>query len=187
MESGDVGGYVTIALGAVIIVVVALISVGVMAMIKAVAAKNNGFITRSSLVAQEMPPGMLVSARVQPVPGRPHAVWLDVSLSGPSEMGFELWLAVKIGPHALIEGNFPVTFDDEQDARGLPNAPGTSALNTISSGGFRGMTVTSILRAFRFDAPPMPLSGEVHARITPFPGTSFTKSRLILTVGDSPF
>lgn len=186
MESGDVGNYVSIGVAALAILFTVAISVGVFAMIKAVARRNNGFISQSSLVAQNMAMGMPVMARFQPVPGRPHAVWLDVSLSGPSEMGFELWLAVRLGPHTLIEGTFPVTFDDEQDARGLPNAPGTTALNTVSSAGLGGMSVTSILRAFRFDAPPMPVGGEVHARITPFPGTSFSKLRLLLTVGDSP-
>jgi hypothetical protein len=163
-----------------------VLSRSIIASIRAAAKRNSEFIERSTIVSQDMPPGVQVLGRFQPQPRMAHAVWLDLAIAGPHPIGFDLWLKVTVGSATLIEGSFPVTFDSDMDARGLPNAEGISALNTSSSSGFTASSTQSILRAFRFDAPPMPAWGEVHARIIPHPGTTFTRARLLLTRGDSP-
>ena len=130
--------YVTIALGAVIIVVVALISVGVMAMIKAVAAKNNGFITHQLSSRRRCRRACSSPRAFSRRPGGPYrGLARRLALQPQRDDGLRALARGEARPARSSRGHFPVTFDDEQDARGLPNAPGTSALNTISSGGLR--------------------------------------------------
>lgn len=179
------GGAWTIA---VIVVAIIGFAAGLFALFRFVRARNERFLTSRAIVAQELPPAVLVSARFQTHSARPHAVWLDLDLGGGDHMGFELWLAIKVGGLALVEGSFAVGVDHDDDLRGLPDTgTGIVTLNTVSSSTLSTRRLRSVVRIFRFDVREVPSFGELHVRVIPSAGCAFTRSRVLLTVGESPF
>lgn len=149
--------------------------------------RHNELFLRSAIAARDLPFGVVTMTPFQPAPGRPHAVWLDLSIKGGEDIRFELFLAVRLGGTVLLEGTYPVTYDsDEGDFRGFPSGAGVVALDSVHSSVLGKVSAAAVLRAFRFDAPPMPLAGEIHARLAIPPGLLVERARLLLTVGDSP-
>ncbi len=159
--------------------------VGVLRSIAAVHRRNTAFLA-GAIAARDLPLGVLVAVPFQPVPGSAHAVWLDLSARSGDEIRFDLDLSVRIGNTLLIQGRYPVRFDSDADVSGLPNMSGTIELNASSRTGLGGNAVTTVLRAFRFDAPPMPLVAEVQARIAAPRDVVVERARLLVTVEDSP-
>lgn len=175
------------------IVLVGLVLVGVVIfvvrLVGGIAARgkqNRAFLDRA-IAASDLHHGAVATITFQPAPGAPHALWLDLALAGPSEeTGFQLGLTVRVGADALIDGTFDVTFDSEHDARGLPPAHGTIALNTQVAAVLGSDRITTVLRPFRFDAPAVPTRAEILVRFTPRPGTTVTRARALVTVPDVP-
>src|SRR6188768_2880181 len=81
------------------------------------AGRRNRAFLDAALVSRDLPPGAEVIATFEAAAGQPHAVWLDLTLSGKGELGFDVALVVRLGDKTLIDGTFPVRFDDENDAK----------------------------------------------------------------------
>jgi len=168
--------------GLVVIVVIAAIVKGA----KAKTARNREFLA-TGIANQPIMPGAPTQATFQTAATVAHAVWLDLELAGGKNVTFELALAVKVGDRMLIEGSYPVAFDDEEhDARGLPNAPGTSALNTVVAATPGATRIKTVLRAYRFDSPAPGTAGHVTATLVPGPGVNVSRAALIVTSPDAP-
>lgn len=184
MESSAVS-YVIVAIAVIVILGLAGgVTFAVFLSIAATKKRNDAFLAKA-LAWRDLAPGVVVHAPFTTAPGA-HGVWLDLSISGPNEqLAFELWLSVKVGPTTLLEGSYPVTVNDEGDAKGLPNPFGVSAISSTDSVTLGKQTMTSVLRAFRFDAPPSS-PAEVRARIAYGPGVTAQRARLLVTPGDAP-
>jgi hypothetical protein len=174
------------ALAIVLVVLSVAFVVAILASIHGVFRRNKAFLA-NAIVAQDLPPGAMIVTPFQPAPGWAHAIWLDLSLRSDLQPAFDVQLSVRLGGRIVIEGTYPVRFDSEGDASGLPNASGTTALNSSYRSGLGGCALTTVLRAFRFDAPPMPMMAEVHARFIAPPEVVVERARLLVTVKDSPF
>lgn len=166
----------------VIVVAVAAIAGGIVSSAKKKVQHNAAFLA-SAVVAQDLP----AQASFQTVPGAPHAIWLDLEVAGGAAVTFELALSVEVGGNRLLQGTYPVMFDDDDhDAKGLPNPPGISALNTKVAAMPGNTRITTVLRAFRFDGPASASAAQVHATLTPGPGVTTTRARLLVTSPDAP-
>jgi hypothetical protein len=173
------------ALIAALVIVIAVFAVRIVAGVRHKVESNASFLS-SALIAQDLPAATSVQVSVDLVPGAPHAVWLDVQLAGGREIAFELALAIDLGGRMLVDGTYPVTFDDEHDARGLPNPPGISALNTSVTSTPGSTRITTTLRAFRFDAPSSAQVAQIRAKLLPGPGMTLDRARLVVTTPDAP-
>lgn len=150
-------------------------------------AKTNTAFLATAIAALDVPLGMTVAIPFRPAPGAACSVWLDLAASGKTEqIRFELWLAVRVGPATVLEGTFPMSFDYEQDAHGLPGGHGTTALNSSGRSVLGTDHITTVLRLCGFVAPPTPVPAEVQVRITPAPGVTITRARALVTPGEAP-
>jgi len=166
----------------VVVVAVAVIAGGIVSSAKKKVQQNAAFLA-NAVVTQDLP----AQVSFQTVPSAPHAIWLDLELAGGAAVTFELALTVEVGGNRLVQGTYPVTFDDEDhDAKGLPNPPGISALNTKVAAMPGSTRITTVLRAFRFDGPASASAAQVHATLTPGPGVSASRARLLVTSPDAP-
>jgi len=173
--------------GCVLLVVlgIAAFAASIVAGIVRSSRRNRAFLD-AALVSKDLPPGAEVVVAFQAAAGQPHAVWLDLSLSGKGELGFDVALAVRVGDKTVIDGTYPVRFDDENDAKGLPYATGITAMNTTGRTGLGGGRITTTLKAFLVEASPSATTAEVRARIVEAPGVKLDRSRLLVTVRDAP-
>lgn len=170
----------------VLVLAVAGVAVKILAAVRAATARNRAFL-ETAIVAVELPPdGSERAASFQPASSTALGVWLDLLLDGPTELPFALWLSVRLGSTVLVEESFPVTFDDEGDAHGMPACAGGMALNTSSRALLSRMRMATVLRAYRFDVPSVAAPGEVRVRLTPGAGVTITRARLLVTPKDSP-
>jgi hypothetical protein len=159
---------------------VAKILLGVRAGIR----RNRDFLS-SAIVARELTPGAELSATFSPVAGSSHAVWLDLSLSGPEELPFELRLSLRVGDKVIVDDSYAVRFDDEGDVRGLPGGSGVTALNTSGRSGLGRAHTNTVLRICPFHAPTA-AAAEVRARLVPGEGVTVKRARLLVTERDAP-
>jgi hypothetical protein len=167
----------------VIVVVVAAIAGGIVSSAKKKRQHNASFLA-TAVFAQDLP----VQTSVPTNSGAPYAIWLDLELAANATVTFQLALAVEVGGTRLLDGTYPVTFDDndEHDAKGLPNPPGISALNTTVVALPGNTKITTVLRAFRFDVPAGATAMQVRASIVPGPGVTATRAHLLVTSPDAP-
>ncbi|MBX3162146.1 MAG: hypothetical protein KF773_39650 [Deltaproteobacteria bacterium] len=167
-------------------IVVAAALAGVIAAGARRKGRRNGHFLDGALVTRTLAPGAPTEVAFRTA-AAPHAVWIDLELTGVPRLAFELALSIRVGAAAVLEGSYRVTFDDEEhDARGLPNPPGLSALNTsavIAPGSWR---IATVLRAYRFDAPAAPASATVRATLSPAPGVIVAHAALVITSPDAP-
>lgn len=173
--------YLVIAVaGLAVVVVIGRIAAGAGAKTK----RNDDFLANAT--ASEVMPSRPALVTAPLTAGAPHAVWLELALAATGDITFELALSVEVDGNVLVSGAYPVTFNDEQDARGLPNPPGISALNTRASSLGRGSRLETTLRAFRFDAPGGASAVKVGATLVPGSGVTIERARLLVTRGDAP-
>lgn len=159
---------------------------GIIRSIRATSQRNTAFLARA-IAAQDIPPGGATAALpFRPAPGAAHALWLDLTLRGPEQLTFQLQLAVRVAGAVVLQGTYPVQIDEEGDARGLPGGYGTTALNTSQRSVLGSTTISTVLKACRFDAPPMPVAGEIYASIVAPPAVTIDRARLLVTVGEAP-
>lgn len=170
---------IAIALVGLILLGAVVFCVRLVAGIGARGKSNRAFLDAALSSCDVAPSGSLaVDARAGA-----YGVWLDLELSG-REPGFDLTLDVRVAGKSLLNGVYPIRFDSEQDARGLPDAA-AMALNTTSMSALGADRIKTVLRPFRFDVPS-PSRIEVRIQLTPIAGTTLTKSRALLTTPDAP-
>jgi hypothetical protein len=147
-------------------------------------SRHNAAFLANAVFAQDLP----VQTSVTTTAGAPYAIWLDLELAASAAATFQLSLTVEAAGTRVLDGTYPVTFDDndEHDAKGLPNPPGISALNTTVVAMPGNTRITTVLRAFRFDAPAGATATQIRASIVPGPGVSTTRARLLVTTPDAP-
>jgi hypothetical protein len=142
-------------------------------------ARNAAFLAQA-VATGDAPADAPVVLEVPTVEGGSYAVWLDMVLRGPSEPTFELALAITVDGKSVVDHVFPVAFDDEQDAKGLPPGNGITALNTRVSGFGSSTKIATVLRAFSVSTV-RPGRATIRARVTPGPDVTFERMRVLIT------
>lgn len=180
-QSAGIVAYVVVALGLLLLGAYVMHIVGGA---RGAAARNDAFLARA-LAARELAVGEELALPFVAAAGGAHAVWLELALRAQVRLAFELHLALRVGEATVVDGTFGVTFDEDGDARGLPDAAGGLALNTRQASMPGSERLSTVLRVARFDAPPG-AQGEVRVRVTAGDGAAVSRARVLVTSGDRP-
>lgn len=175
-------------LAAILVVVVLVVGFAtpILLAIRRRTQRNTAFLA-GAIGSAALAPGVAGRLAFQSASNAFHALWLDLELAGPRAPAFDLAIAIRVGDRTVLEGAYPVTFDeDEHDAHGLPSAYGTTALNTKVLAMPRSARIKTVLRVCRFDGGAAGTPGDVQATITPGAGVTFAKATLLVTSADEP-
>ena len=174
------------AIAAFLVVLVLIFATPILLGIRRRTRKNRAFLD-GAIGSAALAPGVPGHLAFQTASGSFHALWLDLEIAGPRAPAFDLVLAVRVGDRTIVEGSYPVRFDeDEHDAKGLPNSYGTTALNTKVLAMPRSATIKTVLRICRFDGASAGTTGDVQATLTPGVGVTIAKAVVLITSTDEP-